>query len=35
MKRLAFAAAAGLVLVGQPARADDAATNFVKLFNDV
>jgi hypothetical protein len=35
MKRLAFAAAAALALVGQPARADQAATNFVKLFNDV
>jgi len=34
MKRLAFAAAA-LALVGQPARADEAATNFVKLFSDV
>ena len=35
MKRLAFAAAAVFALVGQPARADEAATNFVKLFNDV
>src|SRR6201994_1180365 len=35
MKRLAFAAAATLALFGQPARADEAATNFVKLFNDV
>jgi hypothetical protein len=35
MKRLAFAAAAALALVGQSARADEAATNFVKLFSDV
>ena len=35
MKRLAFAAAAALAVVGQPARADEAATNFVKLFSDV
>ncbi len=35
MKRLAFAAAAALAMVGQPARADEAATNFVKLFSDV
>ena len=35
MKRLAFAAAAALAMVGQPARADESATNFVKLFNDV
>ncbi len=35
MKRLAFAAAAALALVGQPARADEAAANFVKLFSDV
>ena len=35
MKRLAFAAAAALALIGQPARADESATNFVKLFNDV
>jgi hypothetical protein len=35
MKRLGFAAAAALALVGQPARADEAATNFVKLFSDV
>ena len=35
MKRLAFAAAAVFALVGQPARADEAAANFVKLFNDV
>ena len=35
MKRLAFAAAAALALVGQPALADESATNFVKLFNDV
>jgi hypothetical protein len=34
MKRLAFAAAAALALVG-PARADESATNFVKLFSDV
>jgi hypothetical protein len=35
MKRLAFAAAAALAVVGQPAQADEAATNFVKLFSDV
>jgi hypothetical protein len=35
MKRLALAAAAALALVGQPAQADESATNFVKLFNDV
>jgi hypothetical protein len=35
MKRLLFAAAAALALVGQPARADEAAANFVKLFGDV
>ena len=35
MKRVAFAAAAALALVGQPARADQAAANFVKLFSDV
>jgi hypothetical protein len=35
MKRVAFAAAAALAVVGQPARADEAAANFVKLFNDV
>ena len=35
MKRFAFAAAAALALVGQPARADEAAVNFVKLFSDV
>jgi hypothetical protein len=35
MKRLAFAAAAALALVWQPARADEAAANFVKLFSDV
>src|ERR1700733_6696732 len=35
MKRLAFAAAAALALVGHPAGADESATNFVKLFNDV
>ena len=35
MKRVAFAAVAALVLVGRPARADDAAANFVKLFSDV
>jgi hypothetical protein len=35
MKRVAFAAAAMLAVVGQPARADEAATNFVKLFSDV
>jgi hypothetical protein len=35
MKRLAFAAAAALAMVGQPARADEAAANFVKLFSDV
>ena len=35
MKRLAFAAAAALALVGHPARADEAAANFVKLFSDV
>ena len=35
MKRVAFAAAAALAVFGQPARADEAAANFVKLFNDV
>ena len=35
MKRLAFAAAAALAVVGRPARADEAAANFVKLFSDV
>ena len=35
MKRLAFAAAAALAMIGQPARADEAAANFVKLFSDV
>src|SRR5271156_3260291 len=35
MKRFAFAAAAALAMVGQPARADEAAANFVKLFSDV
>jgi hypothetical protein len=35
MKRLVYAAAAALALFGQPARADEAATNFVKLFSDV
>lgn len=35
MKRLKFAAAAALALVGQPARAEEAAANFVKLFSDV
>jgi hypothetical protein len=35
MKRLAFAAAAALAVVGHPARADEAATHFVKLFSDV
>ena len=35
MKRLAFAAAAVLAMIGQPARADEAAANFVKLFSDV
>jgi hypothetical protein len=35
MKRLAFAAAAALAMVGQPARADDAAANFLKLFGNV
>jgi hypothetical protein len=35
MKRLAFAAAAVLAALGQPARADEAAANFVKLFSDV
>ena len=35
MKRLAFAAAATLAMFGHPARADDAAANFVKLFSDV
>jgi hypothetical protein len=35
MKRLVFAAAAALALVGSPARADEAAANFVKLFSDV
>ena len=35
MKRLAFAAAAVLAVVGRPARADEAAANFVKLFSDV
>lgn len=35
MKRLVFAAAAALALVGQPARAEEAAANFVKLFSDV
>jgi hypothetical protein len=35
MKRLAFVAAAALAMIGQPARADEAAANFVKLFSDV
>ena len=35
MKRLVFAVAAALALIGQPARADEAATNFVRLFSDV
>jgi hypothetical protein len=35
MKRIAFAAFAVLACVGGPARADEAATNFVKLFSDV
>jgi hypothetical protein len=35
MKQLVFAAAAALAVVGQPARADEAAANFVKLFSDV
>src|SRR5580693_7872276 len=35
MKQLAFAVAAAATLVGQPARADEAAANFVKLFSDV
>jgi hypothetical protein len=35
MKRIAFAAAAVLAFVGRPAQADEAATNFVKLFSDV
>ena len=35
MKRVAFVAAAALALAGQPARADEAATNFAKLFSDV
>jgi hypothetical protein len=35
MKRLQFAAAVALALVGQPARADEAAVNFAKLFSDV
>jgi hypothetical protein len=35
MKRFAFAAAAVFAVVGQPARADEAAANFVKLFSDV
>jgi hypothetical protein len=35
MKRLAFAAATALAMIGQPARADEAAANFVKLFSDV
>jgi hypothetical protein len=35
MKRVAFAAAAALAMIGQPARADEAAANFVKLFSDV
>jgi hypothetical protein len=35
MKRLVFAATAALAVVGHPARADEAAANFVKLFSDV
>jgi hypothetical protein len=35
MKRLAFAAAAAIAVVGHPARADEAAANFVQLFSDV
>ena len=35
MKRLQFAVIAALALIGQPARADEAASNFVKLFSDV
>jgi hypothetical protein len=35
MKRLAVAVAAVLALVGRPARADEAAANFVKLCSDV
>jgi hypothetical protein len=35
MKWIALAAAAALGLVGTPARADEAATSFAKLFNDV
>jgi hypothetical protein len=35
MKRLLFAVAAAVAVFGQPARADEAATNFVKLFSDV
>jgi hypothetical protein len=35
MSRFVFVLAAVLAVVGQPARADDAATNFVKLFGDV
>jgi hypothetical protein len=35
MKRLAVAATVALAVVGGPARADEAAANFVKLFSDV
>jgi hypothetical protein len=35
MKRLGFAAAAAFAMVSQPAWADEAAANFVKLFSDV
>jgi len=35
MRRVALAAVAVLVLVGLPARADEAAANFAKLFSDV
>ena len=35
MKRVAFAVATVLALAAHPARADEAATNFVKLFSDV
>jgi hypothetical protein len=35
MKRIAFAAFAVLAFVGRPAKADEAATHFAKLFSDV
>ena len=34
-KRVLFAAIAALALVGQPARADEAASNFVRQFSDI